>query len=69
MVRTQKVRIKYKKPIVFRRVRKCFRRRFIGRDVVVAGMSRGAVKLWKTRGRTGGLGTHFFTQNSGNIFF
>ena|SRR5712672_1490494 len=30
---------------------------------------RGAVKSLGLRSRTGGLGTHFFTQNSGNIFF
>jgi hypothetical protein len=29
----------------------------------------GAVKLWMIRRRTGGFMPHFFTQNSGNIFF
>lgn len=32
-------------------------------------MGRGAVKLWSGRGRTGRLGTHFFTQNSWIYFF
>jgi hypothetical protein len=70
MVRMQKVGIKYKKPIVFLRCAQgAFQRRIIDCDDVVAGMGRGAVKLWRIRGRTGGLGTDFFTQNSGNIFF
>jgi len=30
---------------------------------------RGASKVWRVRGRTGGLEAHFFTQNSGIIFF
>jgi hypothetical protein len=30
---------------------------------------RGRSNLWRVRDRTGGLGTHFFTQNPGNIFF
>jgi hypothetical protein len=59
MVRTQKVGIKYKKPIAFRL---CTQGSFIDRDGVWLG--RGMVKLWMLRGRTGRLGTHFFTQNS-----
>ena len=34
-----------------------------------ASLPRGAVKLPKAGNRTGRLGTHFFTQNSGIIFF
>jgi hypothetical protein len=70
MVRMQKIGIKYKKPIVFPRCAQgAFQLRIIDCDDVVAGMGRGAVKLGRTRGRTGGLGTYFFTQNPGNIFF
>jgi len=30
---------------------------------------RGAIKVWRGRGRTGSLEAHFFTQNSGIVFF
>ena len=29
---------------------------------------RGGSKVWRARDRTGRLGTHFFTQNSGIVF-
>jgi DNA modification methylase len=68
MVRMQKVGIKYKKPTVFLRARKCFQRRCIPCDDALAGMGGGAVKLWRGRGRTGRLATHFLPQYRGNIF-
>jgi hypothetical protein len=41
MVHMQKAGIKYKKPIVYLRARKCFQRRSIGRDGVVDGQGGG----------------------------
>ena len=66
MVRTQKFGIKYKKPTGVQR--------FANDDIQQRSedlmLSKGRVvpKVWRLRDRTGRLGTHFFTQNSGIVF-
>src|SRR5437899_2609715 len=70
VVRTQKPGIKYKKPIAVQRfARADLQRLCIGGESWMLITGGGRPNVWRLRGRTGRFMTHFFAQNSGNIFF